>query len=163
MNRHHPYGRGGFDGGHRRGGHQGSVGPDRSHNFSDRGGGPSRGRGGWRGGRGGSGGGGGSYGGYGGPGGYDSTPQGDSGGYDNYESGPQDSYYQSGNYGTGMPEYGSSDQSGSYGQDYGEYEGALEYSIAIFKQAGQQLHLRDILGASIWGLTSHLNHVSLSC
>ncbi|KAI0094536.1 hypothetical protein BDY19DRAFT_913285 [Irpex rosettiformis] len=119
MNRHHPYGRGGFEGGPRRGGHQGSLGPDRSHHFSDRGGGPSRGRGGWRGGRGG---GGGSYGGYSAPGGYDNGPQGDTGGYGNYESGPQDSYYQNGSYGSGMPEYGGSDQPGSYDQEYGDYE-----------------------------------------
>lgn len=128
MNRHHPYGRGGYDGGPRRGGHQNSMGPDRSHHFSDRGGGPSRGRGGWRGGRGG----GGSFGGFGAPGGYDNGPQGDTGGYGNYESGPQDTFYQNGNYGSGMPEYGGPDQSGSYGQEYGDFEGALEISHRHF-------------------------------
>lgn len=125
MNRHHPYGRGGFDGGPRRGGQQGSFGPDRNHNFSDRGGGPSRGRGGWRGGRGG--GGGGSYGGYGGPGGYGNGPQGEPAGYNNYEPGPpQEPFYQNGTYGSGVPEYGGPESSGSYGQEYGDYEGALE-------------------------------------
>lgn len=125
MNRHHPYGGGGFDGPpNRRGGPPGSFGPDRTHRFSDRGG-PSRGRGGFRGGRGG---GGGSYGAY---DTYDQgPPQGDMGGYNGYESGPPQDPYYNGSFDAGMQgQYVPPPDSGDYDEGYGNYEGALERHI----------------------------------
>lgn len=131
-NRHHPYA-GGYEHNRRGGPAQGGFGPDRPHRYSERGG-PARGRGGYRGGARG-GGGAPSYGG----GGYDGNlaydqgpPQGDIGGYNSYDSAPaapQDPYYQNGSYNAGIPaQYGSAtDASGSYDQNYGNYnEGALD-------------------------------------
>ncbi|KZT08605.1 uncharacterized protein LAESUDRAFT_44908 [Laetiporus sulphureus 93-53] len=130
MNRHHPYGAPYENQLPRRGGPPNGFGPDRTHRFSDRGGGPrgrgfGRGRGGGGGGRGGSS----AYGGYDsnvGP--YDQgPPQGDMGGYNNYESGPpaQDQFYQNGNFNTAVPgQYGPpADTSGRFGgQSYGNFE-----------------------------------------
>lgn len=126
MNRHHPYG-GPYDGTPRRGGGSPSgPGPDRNHRFQDmRGGGPLRGRGGYGRGRGGYVG---SFDGGLGHGAYDQgPPQGDIPPYNNYDNGPQDTFYQNGGYGEGLPPNQFGGPPDSYNQGYGNnYEGALE-------------------------------------
>ncbi|ESK96238.1 rna recognition motif domain containing protein [Moniliophthora roreri MCA 2997] len=101
MNRHHPYGGGGYDS--HRGGSAGGPGPDRHHRGGNRGRGFGRGRGG---------GGGGSGGGWSG-GGYDSGAM----NYGGYDQGPQDD----------VNGYNSYDNSGSYYQNYGSPSSQQQY------------------------------------
>ena len=118
MNRHHPYG-GSFEGQpSRRGGSPSGPGPDRSHRYHDRGGGPPRGRGGFGRGRGGG------YSSFDGNMSHDpyDQGQGDMGGYDAYEGQPQQNSYYQNNY--GAPSFAPS--AAPYNQDHVKYEGALE-------------------------------------
>jgi hypothetical protein len=126
MNRHHPYGGGYESPSIRRGGSPSGPGPDRSHRFPDRGGGPTRGRGFGRG-RGG-------YGNFDGSmshGAYDQgPPQGDNGAYSNYEATgatPQDPFYQNSGYGGGpSAQFPPAPPSAGFNQGFGTFEGALE-------------------------------------
>lgn len=126
MNRHHPYGGGGFEGpAVRRGGSPSGPGPDRSHRYQERGGPPTRGRGGFGRGRGG-------YGSFDGnmnqhdP--YDQGhSQGDMGAYNNYEAQapPQNTFYQN-SYGAPPAAPFPPAPATAYNQDFVKYEGALE-------------------------------------
>lgn len=132
MNRHHPYGGGAYDGGHRRGGTPGGPGPDRSYNHrggAPRGRGFGRGRGSFH-------------------SGYDSGPsssydqsqhQADVSPYNSYDTGIQDHFYQngSGSYAGATPstQYTAQSTSDGYAQGYGNFEGALgietEHTVRI--------------------------------
>ena len=122
MNRHHPYGGGAYDGGHRRGGIPGGPGPERSYHRggTPRGRGFGRGRGSFH-------------------SGYDSAPsspydqsqhQADVSPYNSYDTGTQDQFYQngSGSYAGATPstQYTTQSTSDGYTQGYGNAEGALE-------------------------------------
>ena len=123
MNRHHPYGAGAYDGGHRRGGPPGGPGPDRSYNHrggTPRGRGFGRGRGSF-------------HGGYdnGPPSSYDqSQHQADVSPFNSYDAGTQDHFYQNGSASytatTPSTQYTIQSTSDGYIQGYGNVEGALE-------------------------------------
>ena len=125
MNRHHPY----FEGpGSRRGGFSG-LGPDRSHRYQDRGGGPPRGRGFGRG-RG-------NYSNYDGNMSHHATydqgsSQNDIGAYNEYDSQAtsQESYYGS-TYGGATSTQFPPGPANGYGQGYGKLEGALEVETEL--------------------------------
>lgn len=132
MNRHHPYGGGGYENPpNRRGGSPGGPGPER-HRFPphDRGG-PPRGRGGYGRGRGG---GSNAYAGYdgGGPSPYDQGPPDGDMGYNSYASAPPpETFYQNGYGGALIPPVPAPyaavpDHSGGYEQEYPSYEGTLK-------------------------------------
>lgn len=119
MNRHHPYGAP-YDGHARRGGGGASpaaAGPDRSHRYQDRGGGPPRGRGGYNRGRGGG------YSSYDGASMSSAYEQNPTPPYSDYEAPPPgpNPYFQSNN------SYGDLSQyNGASGYEgYDKYEGAL--------------------------------------